>query len=185
MDRRGVLRAGLSGAIWLGFSEPARATLGRALSVDELARRSRHVLVGEALDAYCVWEELGSRKHIVTYTRVKASEILAGSDPGEPELLLRTLGGRVGDLGELVPGEAQLVPGQRSVLFAMPAGSALAVTAMAQGHYPLARDSAGVERLHRSPQAVEFKRDPGAAVERLSGLDVSAARSLVRAAVTR
>jgi hypothetical protein len=181
MHRRGVLRVGLTGALWLGLSGAARATLGRAASIDELVVRSRHVLVGEALDAYSTWEQIGARKHIVTYTRIKPSELLAGADLADPELLLRTLGGRVGDLGELVPGEAQLVPGQRSLLFAMQFGSSLAVTAMAQGHYPLARDRAGVERLERSPQAVEFKRDPHAAVERLHGLDLPSARSLVRA----
>jgi len=175
------LRVGLTGALWLGFGGTARATLGPGLSVDELVLRSRHVFVGEALDAYSTWEHIGGRKHIVTYTRVKPTELFAGADPTERELLLRTLGGRVGDLGELVPGEAQIAPGQRSLLFALPFASALAVTAMAQGHYPLARDAAGVERLHRSPQAVEFRRDPRAAVERLHGLDLSAARSLVKA----
>lgn len=181
MHRRGVLRVGLTGALWLGLSRAARATLGRGASIDVLVARSRHVLVGEALDAYSTWEQIGTRKHIVTYTRIKPSELLAGADPAQPELLVRTLGGRVGDLGELVPGEAQLVPGQRSLLFVMQFGSALAVTGMAQGHYPLARDAAGIERLQRSPQTVEFRRDPQAAVERLHGLDLPSARNLVRA----
>lgn len=142
-------------------------------------------MVGEPLDAYSVWEELGGRKHIVTYTRVRALELLAGADPKADELLVRTLGGRVGDLGELVHGEAMLTPGERGVLFVMPALGALGVTAMAQGHYPLLRDSAGTERLRRSPAANELLQEDGSAVKRLTGLQVSEARALVRLSVRK
>jgi hypothetical protein len=140
-------------------------------------------MVGEPLDAYSVWEELGGRKHIVTYTRVRAVELLAGADPKEDELLVRTLGGRVGDLGELVHGEAMLNVGARGVLFVMPARGALGVTAMAQGHYPLLRDRAGTERLRRSPEASELLQEEGSAVKRLTGLQVTEARALVRLSV--
>jgi len=162
------------------MSRPALASLARALPVAELVGRSRHVLVGEPLDAYSVWEQLGSRKHIVTYTRVRAVELLAGADPAQDELLVRTLGGRVGELGELVHGEAMLTLGERSVLFVMPTRDALGVTAMAQGHYPLRRDNAGAERLHRSPEAAELLHEEGSAVKRLTGLQIAEARSLVR-----
>ena len=161
------------------MSRPALASLARALPVAELVGRSRHVLVGEPLDAYSVWEQLGPRKHIVTYTRVRAVELLAGADPAQDELLVRTLGGRVGELGELVHGEAMLTLGERSVLFVMPTRDALGVTAMAQGHYPLRRDNAGAERLRRSPEAAELLHEEGSAVKRLTGLQLAEARSLV------
>lgn len=159
---------------------PAFASLARAVGVEELVSRSRHVLVAEPLDAESVWEELGQRRHIVTYHRVRAVEVLAGEDPKHEELMVRTLGGRVGKLAELVHGEAVLNGGERGVLFVMPARGSLAVTAMAQGHYPLARDKLGAERLRRSPAAVELVQEPGAAVRRLVGLDVASARSLLR-----
>ena len=165
------------------MSRPARASLARALPVAELVGRSRHVLVAEPLDAYSVWEEIGSRKHIVTYTRVRALELLAGADPKQDELLVRTLGGRVGELGELVHGEAMLTLGERGVLFVMPTRDALGVTAMAQGHYPLRRDNAGAERLRRSPEAAELLHEEGSAVKRLTGLQLAEARSLVRLVV--
>ena len=179
MDRRGFVRVavGVLGAV---MSRPALASLARALPVAELVGRSRHVLVGEPLDAYSVWEQLGPRKHIVTYTRVRAVELLAGADPAQDELLVRTLGGRVGELGELVHGEAMLTLGERSVLFVMPTRDALGVTAMAQGHYPLRRDNAGAERLRRSPEAAELLHEEGSAVKRLTGLQIAEARSLVR-----
>lgn len=181
MDRRGLLRAAAVGAAGVLVGAPAGASLSRAVRVEELVTRSQHVFLGEPLDAYSVWERIGGRRHIVTYTRVRAGELFAGADPKQDELLIRTLGGRVGELGQLVHGEARLKLGARGVLFVMPSQDALAVTAMAQGHYPLGRDSAGVERLKRSPAAVELIDEAGSAVQRLSGLRTDQARQLVRA----
>jgi hypothetical protein len=180
MDRRGLLRVAVAGALGTLIGKPAHASVARALPLDELTRRSRHVLLGEPLDSYCTWERIGQRKHIVTYTRVRAHELLGGKDPDGDELMLRTLGGRVGELGELVHGEAILQLGERSVVFVMPSREALAVTAMAQGHYPLFKDARGAERLLRSREARELIGETGAAVQRLNGLQVSEARSLVR-----
>jgi hypothetical protein len=160
--------------------KPAAASLAFAVGLDELVRRSQRVVVSEPLDVESRWETVGKRRHIVTYTRVRALELLRGVPLEEEELMVRTLGGRVGDLAELVHGEAVLTLGHRAVLFTMPARGALAVTAMAQGHYPLAPDKVGRERLQRSPAAVELLDQPGAAVERLPGLDLDATRQLLR-----
>jgi hypothetical protein len=168
------------------MSQRALASTARAVRLEELMGRSQHVVLGEPLDGYSVWEQVGDRKHIVTYTRVRAHELLAGVDPKQDELLVRTLGGRVGELGELVHGEALLNIGHRGVLFVMPTHFGLAVTAMAQGHYPLLNDKAGVERLRRSPSASELLgEEPSAAVKRLSGLRVPEARALLQLAVPR
>jgi hypothetical protein len=166
-------------------SHPALASLSRAVRLEELVARSEHVLLGEPLEAYSRWERIGDRKHIVTYTRVRAHELLGGKDPEQDELLVRTLGGRVGELGELVHGEASLRIAARSVLFVMPAQGVLSVTAMAQGHYPLEKSSAGVELLRRSPAASELLAEANSAVRRLPGLRVAEARALVQQAVRR
>ena len=179
------MRVATVGALGLAFSRPAEASLARAVQVEELMGRSQHVMLGEPLDAYSVWEKVGQRKHIVTYTRVRALEVLGGADPKQDELLVRTLGVGVGELGELVHGEALLTLGERSVLFVMPARGALSVTAMAQGHYPLVRDASSVERLRRSPEAKELLNEQGAAVQRLTGLRVPEARTLLETAVRK
>ena len=179
------MRVATVGALGLAMSRPAQASLARAVQVEELMSRSQHVMLGEPLDAYAVWEQVGQRKHIVTYTRVRALELLGGADPKADELLVRTLGGRVGDLGELVHGEALLNLGERGVLFMMPTRAGLSITAMAQGHYPVARDAAGAERLRRSPEAKELMNEQGAAVQRLVGLRVPEARTLLERAVRK
>jgi len=174
------MRVATAGVLGLLVNRRAEASLSRALPLSELMARSQHVLLGEPLEKYSVWEQVGGRRHIVTYTRVRALELLAGADPKQDELLLRTLGGRVGELGELVHGEALINVGERGVLFAMPTQGVLAVTAMAQGHYPLTYDKLGIERLRRSPEATELINEQGSAVKQLHGLRVTEARTLLR-----
>jgi len=185
MDRRGLLRVVSAGAVGVFVGRPARASLSRAVRLEELVTRSEHVLLGEPLEAYSQWERIGDRKHIVTYTRVRAHELLGGKDPKQDELLVRTLGGQSGELGELVHGEARLRIAARGVLFVMPAQGVLSVTAMAQGHYPLERTSAGTELLRRSPAAGELVDEANSAVRQLPGLRVSEARTLAQQAVRR
>jgi hypothetical protein len=185
MDRRGLLRVAAAGMLGTLVAGEAEASIARALPLELLTSRSRHVMLGEPLEAYSTWERIGQRRHIVTYTRVRAHELLAGADPASDELMVRTLGGRVGELGELVHGEALLQLGERSVLFVMPSREVLTVTAMAQGHYPLLKDAEGAERLLRSREARELVGEAGAAVRRLPGLKVAEARSLLRQVVKR
>ncbi len=185
MQRRGFVRVVAVGAVGILFGEHAQASLSRAVRLEALVQRSRHVVLGEPLDAYSVWERVGERRRIVTYTRVKTHELLAGAEPRESELLVRTLGGQVGELGELVHGEAALALGRRSVLFTMQGRDALVITAMAQGHYPLRRDAAGAERLTRSPKAAELLDQADSAIKRLPGLRVAEARQLFAQAANK
>lgn len=185
MYRRGFVRAFTLGVLGTLLEGTAQASVARAVPLEALTGRSRHVVLGEPLDAYSLWERVGGRKHIVTYTRVRAHELLAGADPKSEEILVRTLGGQVGELGELVHGEAVLRVGRRSVMFVMPSQDALAVTAMAQGHYPLRREAGGIERLLRSPYAKELIDEAGSAVQRLPGLRVPEARSLLEQLVRK
>jgi hypothetical protein len=180
MNRRDSLRVVVAATCGLLIEKPAHASVARALRLEELTQRSRHVLVGEPLDAYSAWTRIGARKHIVTYTRIRTHEVLAGRDPQDSEVLVRTLGGRVGELGELVHGEALLQLGERSVLFVMPSRDTLTVTGMAQGHYPLFKDVRGAERLLRSREARELVNEAGAAVQRLPGLQLPEARKLLQ-----
>lgn len=181
MERRGFLRVATIGVLGAATSRPASASLGRALPLETLVERSRHIVLAEPLESSAVWERIGTRRHIVTYTRIRPLELLsAGSPPEQSELWVRTLGGRVGELGELVPGEAMINVGERSLLFMMPTERAWSVTAMAQGHYPLSRDASGIERLRRSPQTSELASQASSAVERLHGLPLDRARGLLR-----
>ncbi len=157
----------------------ASASVARGVKLDELVRRSAHIFRGRPLEAYSEWARFGEERRIVTYTRIRVDEPLVGA--GEPELLVRTLGGTVGDLGQIVHGEAQLLINEDCVAFLMTQrDGVLAVTAMAQGHYPLSGDSSGVLRLNPSRQLPVLLDDKATAVGRLRGRTVLEARDLVK-----
>ncbi len=160
----------------------AEAAVSVQVSVEELARQSAAVIVGKALERTSTWEELAGGRRIVTYTRVAVEETIVGSQTNE--VMVRTLGGAVGRVGQQVSGEATLVLGQRAVLFLTDDGPVKVVTAMAQGHYPLI-ENGGEVRLSASADAgtVLPRRGPAiSALEELVGLPLGRAEDRVRAA---
>jgi hypothetical protein len=141
---------------------------------------SQYALVGAATEAYSRWESVGSSRRIVTYVQVLVTQPIDGRPPPETSLLLRTLGGRVGDIGQLVHGEAKFELDAPAVVFLAPdSDGVLGVTAMAQGHYPLSRESRDVARLLASPNMPSLTQVQGSAVERLVRKTVLEAESMV------
>ncbi|MEO8920026.1 MAG: hypothetical protein ABI488_21575 [Polyangiaceae bacterium] len=183
LARRTLLRAGLCGVGALLVPRVAQATLFRGLSLPELAKLSELILLVTPLDASSHWEELGGRQRIVTDTRVRVEDVVAKAAPSNGELLVRTLGGTVGDRAALVNGEAALFVNQTSVLFLVRFAGALRVTAMAQGHYPLRSDADRVVRLTESLHAPELVGEGQPAMHLLPGLELDRARALIRKAL--
>ena len=147
MDRRQSL--GWMGSLiaTVAWAEQGHATTARAVSLHDLVQRSTRVARGTPLENSTRTEDIGGSRHIVTYTRLRIDELLHGA-AADPEILVRTLGGRVGDVAEIVNGEADLTIDEACVVFLQSdPDSVELVTAMAQGHYPMAIDTAGVPRL--------------------------------------
>lgn len=185
MNRRealGALAAGTGGVLFAGRAE---ATLLRGLSLPALAQSSDHIVLATALESNAHWEVLGGRRRIVTDTRVRIDDVLGQSTPEDPELLVRTLGGSIGEVAALVFGEAMLSSDEPCVLFLVNQGAGVRrVNGMAQGHYPLAADARNVMRLLSSPRTPELVgNNKPFAVERLVGQPLSGARVLVREAL--
>lgn len=182
MDRRGVLALfGLGGASFFG-ARYAEAAVARALGIPELVARSKRVVVATALEQACEWHVLGGSRRIVTLTRVRVEELVTGATPESSELMVQTLGGKVGKIGQLVEGEAELTVGENAMVFTREVMSGLyGVTAMAQGHYPIGLEARGkVLRPSRSlPSLISGKES---AVERLTNVTLSDAVKLVRGA---
>lgn len=186
VDRRTAIRAlggwGL-GAMGLSVAGTASATVVRAVTLEQLVKKSSSVLVGLPLERWSEWASIGGTKRIVTLTRVRVEEAVSGAE--DSEVLVRTLGGRIGDIGQLVDGEAELRVGERSLVFSHRFDAGLSgVTAMAQGHYPFDATS-GEVRLVRSPRIGTMLKNQGAAVEQLEGLTVRDAKALVTKARPR
>lgn len=148
------------------------------MSVKDLTDQSRAVLLGEPVEAYGEWAKIGEQRRIVTYTRVLLREAVLGNP--ESEVLVQTLGGRVGNIGQVVHGEAALRLNEPSLLFLQESNSGITrVTAMAQGHYRLLNDTQGIGRLKLSPRLGTLLPNKSAAVEQLRDRTFSEARAIV------
>lgn len=185
MNRRQTL--GLMGTLLATLSVPrlSRATTARAVNLTDLIARSTRIVRAMPLEGSARFEEIGDTRHIVTYTRLRVDELIFGS-PNEPEILVRTLGGHLDKLGEIVHGEAELAVNEACVVFLCTSSDGIdQVTEMAQGHYPLHSDASGTPRLTASrnmPHLIRGSSTANAAVLQLPGLAPNDARDLIRGA---
>ncbi|MFZ5891455.1 MAG: hypothetical protein ACOY0T_10420 [Myxococcota bacterium] len=188
MNRRAFLGAIAGSVAGISASREASATLLRGLSLEQLSKSSDHILVGTALEANSHWETVGGRRRIVTDTRVRVDDVVAQNAPADLELMVRTLGGTIGDVAALVYGEAQISLSTPCMLFLSNHNAGLRrVVGMAQGHYPLQRDTnSSAFRLLASPRMPELVGKASSfAVQRLVGRELSQARVLVREAIAK
>jgi hypothetical protein len=163
----------------------ASATLVRGMTLAELVGRSQHAIIGTATDARCLYQNFGSKRMIVTETRMRVEGVLGLTAPAERELSVRTLGGQLDGAGELVHGQAEFGRGKPCVAFFERTPDGLCwVTGMAQGHYPLNQtDSALV--LQASPQLPAIVDWEQSAVKRLVGAHLDQAERLIAAVKSR
>lgn len=178
----------------LVLPETAQATTALALGLDDLVRASYRVALVTPTRVSSAWEVADGQRRIVTRTTVLLQDVWrvqaeAPSDQGSSEedgqeMVLRTLGGRVGDIQQKVHGEAALASGEPVLVFAgRLRDGGRRVVGMAQGHYPLVTD-AGDVRLNRSRDLPQLLRRPEveAAVDVLPTLDLLQARRRIEAA---
>lgn len=152
----------------------AEAAVAIQLSLDELVASTSYVVVATGTEQRSQWEELGGSRRIVTYTRLSIERAVAGQP--DREVWVRTLGGIVGKIGQQVSGDAQLTLGVPALLFLTRTGSAVVVSGMSQGHYPVidkvekpTAAAQGVQRslvrhLVASPDAGAILPRPGPAI---------------------
>jgi hypothetical protein len=154
------------------------------LSLASLVQASRRIVVVTALGAESRYEELGRRRRIVTDTRVRVDDGIAKAEGVESELMVRTLGGSIGDMGELVHGQAQLVLGEPCVAFLLQGPEGLHyINGMAQGHYPVR--GSGTRRLSSSADLPKILDFDSSAVKALVGSELGAASRRIRSLVTK
>jgi hypothetical protein len=181
-SRRTLLVGSLLAAAGAALTRRSEASVSRPLSLAELVKSSRHAVVATPVDLFAQWDSLGDHRRIITYTMVRTEYSLDGRPPATRELLVRTLGGIVDGIGQIVPGEAVLRRGTTAAIFLTDVAKDLfAVTGMAQGHYPLVTDAQGIRRLVASHGAVEMPATAAAAVKRLDGQSVEDVEKLIYA----
>ncbi len=147
----GLSCASLAGPAAVSLESEARASISIAVTWDRLLHASSSAVVATPIEASSVWEN----GRIRTYTHLRVDRGVAGDVATGSEVWVRTLGGVVGKIGQLVDGEAKLTAGQPSLLFLCQAGAgALEVTARGQGQFPIiAADAHSAPRVVRSGAA--------------------------------
>lgn len=156
----------------------ADASVSVALSLDDLARSSAMVARVTAVDRSSRWED----GRIVTYTRVRIDDPVAGAAMRGSELSVRTLGGIVDGVGQAVEGEARLATGASSLLFLTEREGHTVVTGRAQGQLAIVRRADGREVVRTVPAGALVVRAPSRLPAALEGRDASDARAeIVRA----
>lgn len=137
----------LLGAAGIGLfaagPRPAQAAVVKALSLEDLARKSSEILVGAAT-------EQQSRRHIdgkliVTDFSFHVEDVLKGESKRGEQAIVTVLGGKLDGLGLQVPGEAWFAIGQRVVafLYKAPRSGDLRVVGMSQGVLSLKQEPNG------------------------------------------
>jgi hypothetical protein len=118
----------------------ASASVSIAVGFDMLVKDADAVAVITPVDNQAVWED----GRIYTYTKVKVDQGVAGDVGAGADGWIRTMGGVVGKVGQLVDGEPVFVKDKPSLIFLrkFKAGGVYEVSARAQGQYPVAIDDA-------------------------------------------
>lgn len=181
LTRRSLLLwAGAVGGSVMAGARIAEASLSKGLSLSELVHSSRFALLATPVAAASRWEKVGRSSRIVTYSTVRVEGPLDGRNPPGTQFQVRTLGGIVDDIGQVVAGEAPLQRGAASALFLQDLGNqAFVVTGMAQGYYPVTADGRGVKRLRAATAARDVIADAQSAVRRLDGVTLLELQDLI------
>jgi hypothetical protein len=109
------------------------------------------VVVATPVSRNSHWAVVGSKQRVVTDSTLEVAWSLHGEDCAGKDIVVRTLGGTVEGIGQIVYGEARLILGQASVLFLVPGHDGVYyVMGMAQGHYPLEPTDGGEWTLKTS-----------------------------------
>ena len=133
----------VAAALVLGAAVPAHATLVLPMSLEQLSEEASVVVHGRVTNRWSAWDD--AHRRIWTYTQIEPVEVWRG-DAGTG-LVVRTIGGQVGEIGMQVAGTPQLVPGEEFVLFLEDRdgpGPGMGIVGFAQGAFRIQREPAGL-----------------------------------------
>ena len=169
----------------VGWQSHTEATVVRAMPLPELVSMSEWVVIAQVQSSRSHYETIGGMRRMVTDTTLIVNEALSpnrsSSDVEMATVVVRTLGGTMGEVAQLVPGEAVLTKGPNHLLFLDEASGdgIFRVAAMAQGQYLVNTDEKGVRTLRPSPGLDVVVNPTQSAVAALAGRTVEQARALV------
>ncbi len=136
----------------------ASASVSIAVAFDNLVKESAAVAIVTAGEQKSVWED----GRIYTYTRMHVDEGVAGTLGAGADGWVRTMGGVVGEIGQLVDGEPVFVKDKPSLVFlrTFKEGGVFEVAARAQGQYPIKLNEVTKKRMLIRSSAVGMVLPP-------------------------
>jgi hypothetical protein len=140
----------------------AVATVMMPMSLEEMSVEAKLVVTGKVLSAQSAWDE--SHRRIFTYTEIQVVEKIAGD--AEPRtLVIRTMGGEVGDIGMNVSGTPRFATNEEVLVFLRQdpvEAQSYQVIGMSQGKFKVVRPEKGPVEVVPSTAGLAFvKRDQG------------------------
>lgn len=130
-----------------GMAGFCRATSVRAPEFSALVNDSDYIVRAKVQSVRSEFIGPGGRK-IVTWVELEVREIIAGVPPSP--LVLRILGGKVGDREMILEGAPRFEVGEESILFVQGNGRQIyPLVAMMHGIYPIKREESGREFVTR------------------------------------
>lgn len=150
----------------LCLGSAARATSLMRLGLESMAVRAHCI-------AYATVEEVrarfadgaGAGGTIVTDVRLRVRRGLLGAADGEL-ITIQHLGGVVGEIGQLVHGEASYRVGEEVVVLLARRPGGLFAVGMSQGALHVRRDAGGVQRVHAELAGAELVPSPTGPIDR-------------------
>ncbi len=121
---------------------------------EELVNESDYIVRAVVKSVTSEWREKQGQRRIYTFVELEVREVIAGTPP-QP-LVLRMLGGRVGDEELVIEGAPKFEVGQEDVLFIRGNGRQFyPLTAVMHGRYPIMKEAATgrayIARANRTP----------------------------------
>ena len=160
--RRSTLALGALAAALLA-SLPAAATTSEALDMRELVRRADETVVATAVDSRV---HRDGHRRIVTDVTLRVERALQGTARVGGRIVVRRLGGAIGDLGMRIEGEPSFEIGGRYLLFLrrLPGTGVLRPVGMSQGVMRVRRGGTAGEVVEPGAQGLRLMRRTGGAL---------------------
>jgi hypothetical protein len=136
-----ILSAVVVGAVALSPLRSARATVVMEMNLDGLVGRADEIIVGAVKESSSRWTSDG--RYIVTDTVIEVSQTVHGK--ARDRVIVRRLGGTVGEIGMRVAGTVDLMPDTRVLLFIQKRRGHHYVVGMRQGAMRLEKNAKGKE----------------------------------------
>ncbi len=119
----------------------------------ELATESELIVWGKIVSVTCEWED-NKHQAINTFITIDVEEYIKGNGSGD--IVVKQLGGTIGDISDIIVGTPVLKPGEEVVLFLLKHNDDFVIHSIALGCYKIVKDENSQEYAVNNLQNVNL-----------------------------